>query len=329
MTNLRTHTLAAVVALCLAAGCSDATTDRSSSDTVPPATVPATTVPATTVPAETGAPTGTDGCRTEATGPEEFQYTAIEGVDPDLTSLDIYLPAGCDPAPVVMWVHGGGWRRGDKVQTVGYKADMVNDLGAALVSVNYRLSTPDSDVKWPDHGNDLAAAIAWVQAHGAEHGLDPSRLALIGHSAGGHLVSIVVTDPTLLAAAGSSADSISCVAGLDSAAYDLAGSPAEESGLVPNAFGTDPDVVADASPQIQVERNGAPQAAILVVTRGSDGRIAGAQRFVDALNDGGGTATLAVARPYSHDDVARRLGEPDEDIVTPVVREFLQGCLDL
>ena len=43
----------------------------------------------------------------------------------------------------------------------------------------------------------------------------------------------------------------------------------------------------------------------------------------------GGTATLAVARPYSHDDVARRLGEPDEDIVTPVVREFLQGCLDL
>ncbi len=311
MSNVRIPAALVALVLCLAAGCTEGTTDQPA-----PTSQPATTAGATA------------DCRTEPTGPEEFQYSDIDGVDPDLTSLDIYLPAGCDPAPVVMWVHGGGWRRGDKVQSVGFKAELANSLGAALVSVNYRLSTPGSGVKWPDHGKDVAAAIGWVQAHGAEHGLDATRMALMGHSAGGHLVSIVVVDPSLLAA-GSSADTVACVVALDSASYDLAGSPAEESGLVPNAFGTDPEVVADASPQVQVERNGAPPADFLVVTRGSDGRVAGAQRFVDALNaGGGGTAALSVARPYSHEDVSRKLGEPGEDIVTPAVRQFLQQCLD-
>jgi len=315
MSIARVRSVFSFVTLCLlAASCSEAPSEL-------PTSTPGSTAgdSATTV-------THTE-CSTEPSTEEEVQYTSIDGVDPDLTSLDIYLPAGCEPAPVVIWVHGGGWRRGDKVRSVGNKAQMVNDLGAALVSVNYRLSTTGSGVKWPDHGNDVAAAIVWVQAHGAEHGLDPTRLTLMGHSAGGHLVSIVVVDPALLEAAGSSADTIACVVALDSASYDLAGSPAEESGLVPNAFGTDPEVVADASPQIQVERNGAPSAEFLVVTRGSDGRVAGAQRFVDALNGGGGTATLALARPYSHEEVSSELGDPDDDIVTPAVRDFLLGCL--
>ena len=271
--------------------------------------------------------TTTGACRTEPTGPSEFAYTEIAGVEPDLTSLDLYLPAGCEPAPVVVWVHGGGWRRGDKRFGTEVKAAMTHDMGVALVAVNYRLSEPDNDVKWPDHGDDVAAAIRWIQKEGPQHGLDPTRIALLGHSAGGHLVTIVVADPTLLEDVGTSPDTVSCVVALDSASFDLRGSPAELSGLVPNAFGTDPDVIANASPQVQVERNGAPTAGLLVVTRGSAVRVAGAQAFVDAVNDDAGTATLLLANPYTHNDVNRRLGETGEDVVTPPVRDFLEQCL--
>ena len=76
------------------------------------------------------------------------------------------------PAPIVVWVHGGGWSAGDKAN-VGAKLDLFADLGAAVVSVNYRLSPrPGSTaggaidapgrVQHPDHAQDVAAAVAWA-----------------------------------------------------------------------------------------------------------------------------------------------------------------------
>jgi acetyl esterase/lipase len=319
--RLTAHRSALVVVALLLAACS--TSDRT---TAPHAGTTPAGSPADTGSAGAG-PATTDECRSAPSAPEEVAYRSIDGVDANLTSLDIYLPQGCGPAPVVVWVHGGGWRRGDKRHTAQPKAELAAEAGAALVAVNYRLSTPGTDVMWPDHGNDVAAAIAWIISDGAAHGLDPSRIALMGHSAGGHLVSIVVTDPALLEGAGASAGPIVCVVALDSAAFDLRGSPAELSGLVPNAFGDDEEVIGAASPQVQVERNSAPAAEFLVVTRGSDARVAGAQRFVDAVNDGGGTAALMLARPYSHEEVNLHLGEPGEQIVTPGVGAFLDRCL--
>jgi arylformamidase len=108
-----------------------------------------------------------------------------------MTSVDVYLPAGCGQVPVVMWLHGGGWRRGDKASgLVERKAAWAASLGAALVSVNYRLTTPESGVRWPDHGEDVAAAVAWVQQQGPELELGGSDITLLGHSAGAHLVAI-------------------------------------------------------------------------------------------------------------------------------------------
>ena len=202
-----------------------------------------------------------------STGPTTFSYADRPGVDPNLTSVDVYLPAGCGPVPVVMWVHGGGWRRGDKSgANVERKAAWAESIGAALVSVNYRLSSPGSGVMWPDHGDDVAAAVAWVQRDGAGVGLDSEHVALVGHSAGAHLVSIVGTDPALLASAGADPLGVDCVVALD-VDYDLADAAGQA--LIANAFGTDPEVLAAASPPIQVERNGAPAAPFFVVTRGA------------------------------------------------------------
>ncbi len=203
------------------------------------------------------------------------------------------------------------------------KAAWVESLGAALVSVNYGLSTPGSGVMWPDHGLDVAASIAWVQSEGASMGLDPGSIVLVGHSAGAHLVSIVGTDPTLLTSAGADPSGIDCVVALD-VDDDLA--DASGQALIANAFGTDPVVIADASPPIQVERNGSPSAPFLVVTRGSAQRMVKAQRFVDLIDKAGGSARLLDANPYTHGEVSSQLGVPDETLLTPPVTEFVRSC---
>ena len=283
------------------------------------------------VPTSTLAPSATarasqtdDACRDRPTGPTTVAYAELPAVDPDLTSVDVYLPAGCGPAPVVMWVHGGGWQRGDKANgTIEQKAAWAASFGAALVSVNYRLSTPGSGVMWPDHGEDVAAAVAWVQQRGSTVGLAGTSITLIGHSAGGHLVAIVATDPSLLTEAGADPANVSCVVALD-ASFDLADTPAQE--LITNAFGTDPEAISNASPTIAIERNGPPSARFQVVTRGSPRRVDGARAFVDLVNNSGGSAELVDATGYTHDEVNSRLGAPDDVLVTPAVTDFVRSC---
>jgi len=304
----------------LAAGCARSGPESSASRMPPDSTVATTATAA----AETSGPDAGELCRDASTGPTTFVYADRPGVDPDLTSVDLYLPAGCGPVPVVMWVHGGGWRRGDKAS--GYverKAAWAESLGAALVSVNYRLTTPDSGVRWPDHGEDVAAAVEWVQREGPTVGLDGTKITLVGHSAGAHLVAITATDPELLTGAGADAGAVECVVALDFS-FDLASAPAQT--LIVDAFGTNPEIIAAASPNVQIDRNGPPTARFLVITRDGPRRVADAQSFVDLIGGAGGTAELVDANPYSHNQVSSQLGDPDDRLVTPPVSEFVRTC---
>jgi len=99
--------------------------------------------------------------------------------------LDLYLPAGAQDAPVLLFVHGGGFLKGDK----GGDADWPNahvgrmaaEAGFVGVVINYRLA-PDN--VWPAGSEDVGAAVAWLLAHVANHGGDPDRIVLAGTSAG-------------------------------------------------------------------------------------------------------------------------------------------------
>ena len=143
--------------------------------------------------------------------------TAVLDLDYDLGSpppaslasqsrLDLYLPEGAtatDSRPVVVYVHGGGWRAGDKRNRIADKVNLFTGAGYVFASLNYRLSpatlsaTPDpSRIKFPDHPHDVGEAIGWLDRNLASYGGDPERIALIGHSAGAHLVSLVATDPS-------------------------------------------------------------------------------------------------------------------------------------
>ncbi len=112
--------------------------------------------------------------------------------------LDISVPEGAGPFPVAILVHGGGWDSGDKSgsDNPGNGADIspwFAPLTAAKFvwfSINYRLAPQH---RWPAGLEDLQTAIRWVKAHAGEFGGDPGRIALFGHSAGGHLVTFVAT----------------------------------------------------------------------------------------------------------------------------------------
>jgi acetyl esterase/lipase len=261
--------------------------------------------------------------------PVEHRYVEHDDSDPALTSLDVYAADDAAGCPVLIWVHGGSWQAGEKdTRATQVKADHFVAQGWVFISVNYRLVAEDNDVRWPDFGEDVAAAVAWTIEHGDELGIDTAQLSLIGHSAGAHLVSTVGTNERLLDGYGAGIGDLRCVVSLDSASYDLTDPPPWGLETIELAFPTDGALV-DASPTLQAEA-GDPSLgpAFLIVTRGRQERLDGSARLATALTTGGGEAIVVDVSPYDHRDVNRELGVVGETVLTPVVDEFLAGCRD-
>lgn len=96
--------------------------------------------------------------------------------------MDVTLPAGDGPFPVLIMIHGGAFLMGDKTDLA--IPEGVLEAGVAVVRLNYRFSGTDP---WPAQGEDCLAAIVHLQREGASLGLDPSRIVLMGQSAGAFL----------------------------------------------------------------------------------------------------------------------------------------------
>jgi acetyl esterase/lipase len=256
----------------------------------------------------------------------------IEGGDPKLQSLDVYRPRGLarDAAsrPVLVMVHGGGWKGGDKASSgvVEPKASWCVGQGGLFVSVNYRLSPK---VRHPAHVLDVAAALAWVHDHIAEYGGDPERIAIMGHSAGAHLVALVASDPRRLGAFGKSLAIIKGVVCLDTAAFDLPRGVADydltgrRSGLYERAFG-DRAAQADASPTLRLKEGQALPPFLLFATGGRADVHALGGSFIERLEALGGRGRLVDAPDRSHGSLNRKLGELDCPYTAEVGR-FLKG----
>jgi len=99
--------------------------------------------------------------------------------------LDAYLPAG-ERLPVVVFVHGGGWKSGYRSEFVPMALRLARQ-GFAAVTVSYRLS---GEARYPAAVQDVQAAVRWLRAHAAQYRLDPQRVALAGGSAGGQIASL-------------------------------------------------------------------------------------------------------------------------------------------
>ena len=126
----------------------------------------------------------------------DVPYFQREGGEARLTSLDVYAPRDGKDLPVVVWIHGGGWRIGDK-RAVQLKPRAFNERGFVLVSINYRLYP---DAVYAEQAGDVARAVRWVVDHAGEHGGSPQRIYLLGHSAGAHLAALTAINERYLKA---------------------------------------------------------------------------------------------------------------------------------
>lgn len=112
--------------------------------------------------------------------------------------IDVHAPRGANGAPAVVFFYGGSWETGDR--------GMYRFLGAALAAAGVVCMIPDYRV-WPAAGfpgfmQDGARAVAWARAHAAEHGGDPRRLFLMGHSAGAQIATLLALDAGFLPSLG-------------------------------------------------------------------------------------------------------------------------------
>ena len=274
-------------------------------------------------------PSGADAGRVAAH--LNIPYTKIEGVDPDLLSLDIYTANDErreESRPVMVYVHGGGWRRGDKA-AVGRKAEFFAGAGWVFVSVNYRL-VPEGG--HPRNAEDVAAALAWVHEHAGRHGGDSDWIFLMGHSAGCHLAAIVATDGRHLQKAGKSLDLIKGVIALDTQAYDVSNlvEGPSSSALYVNVFGEDAKTQRDASPIHHVAHDkGIPPFLICyssgMTARANPNRSAAAKAFASALKEAGVAAEVVDASDRNHGQINQRFGDPEDEKVTGKAMAFLEA----
>ena len=111
----------------------------------------------------------------------DVEYAEADGQS---LQLDLYLPEKTDQSPpLLVWIHGGGWRNGDKANVNPAILQLTGD-GYAVASINYRLK--DLSIH-PKNIHDCKGAVRWLRAHAEEYGYNPERIAVGGSSAGGHL----------------------------------------------------------------------------------------------------------------------------------------------
>ena len=236
--------------------------------------------------------------------------------------MDLLVPPVIKRAPLLIFVHGGGWSIGDKRSGAGAKAAHFTAQGWAFASVNYRL-VPGATVE--QQANDIASAIAFARAHAAENGLDPDRIVVMGHSAGAHLAALVGTDPRYLKAAGVPLSAVRGIVLLDGAGYDIARQMARPgnsvAGMYDAAFGKDVARQDALSPTLHAAAPNVANWLILPINRRDDSK-AQSKALAAALRPAGASARVVPVPGESHSTINKGLGESG-DFATGEVDRFL------
>lgn len=258
-------------------------------------------------------------------------YKALSGIDPNLLSLDIYHFGQVTPnSPVVIYVHGGAWAIGDKANALDNKKNLFTSLGYLLISVNYRLSpnpvsTDPNRVMFPTHNNDVADAVKWVYDNIATYGGNKNKMAIMGHSAGAHLVSLTGTSNQFLPARGISLNTIKGVASIDSEGYDVAFQCNDNNSYYLNAFGDTNTNWVQASPLNQLF-SGTAYPRFFIAKRGAAQRIVISDNFITKLQSVGATVSQVTGSQYDHEGINDAIGSPGETAITDPLKTFLAQC---
>ena len=239
------------------------------------------------------------------------------GTDPQ-QRLDVYIPAQAKDAPILFMVHGGAWIIGDKGASgvVSNKIARWLPKGYILVSSNYRMSKQPNPL---DQADDIARALVFVQAKASSWGGDPTRVLLLGHSAGAHLVSLLAADQRIVTRQGGKQwlGTIS----LDSAGYDLVKiMQGKHHRMYDRAFGKDRTFWTDGSPYHRMTTAPAPMLLVCSAQR-SDACPQASAFSSKAVKLGGRVVVFPV--DMKHGEINKELGLPSD--YTTTVEAFIRS----
>ena len=238
----------------------------------------------------------------------DVTYLKVDGLD---VKLDLYYPKSPGPWPCIIFIHGGGWTEGDKAP-VPFDPAATNCLVASL---NYRMFP---SYRFPAMIEDVKCAIRFLRAHAAAYNLDPQRIALIGHSAGGHLAALAgLVDETAGWDVGAYLEQSSRVQAVVevSGPTDLSSPlPAWVMDLTSKIF--DPDKIANASPTTHARPDAPP---FLIVHGDADASVPVEQAHLlyNALSSAGACVEKIILHNTGHGL------EPVGGIMTPSIEEAL------
>jgi arylformamidase len=252
--------------------------------------------------------------------------------DAERQVLDIHAPQDAKNLPVVFWIHGGGWQAGDKAG-VAEKPKAFVERGFVFVSTNYRLLPK---VEMETIFRDVAKSLGWVHKNIRQHGGDPDRLYVMGHSAGAQLAAILCVDDRYLKAEGVPFSALKGCVPVDGDTYDVPaiietaetrlrvhGEPPPKNGHR-QKFGHTPEKHRDYSAVTHVAKDkGIPPFLILYVADHPD-TSAQARRFATVLKAAEIPAVAFGARDTNHGKLNDQLGVAG-DLATQALDAFLAG----
>ncbi len=265
-------------------------------------------------------PTADSGPNTRAMAPAYSLLADIAYGSAPRQRFDVYLPTPPAPggkAPMIVMVHGGAWMVGRKNSdgVVGNKVERWVRRGFVFVSVDYRM-LPEADPL--AQAQDVATALAAVQQQAPGWGADPSRLVLMGHSAGAHLVALLGAAPATARAAG--ATPWRATIALDSAALDLPGLMRRRHlRFYDRVFGSDPAYWTKASPIDNVAPDATPM-LLVCSTQRPDQPCAQSRTFAARMPPG---SAAVLEQDLNHAQVNAQLGLPGG--YTDAVESWLAG----
>lgn len=240
-----------------------------------------------------------------------------------LQSLDVYAPPDGKDHPVVVWIHGGGWKKGDKAG-MHQKPQAFVDKGFVLVSINYRF-IPDVTLK--DMMGDVAKAIRWVHDHAREYRGNPESIIVMGHSAGAHLAALICTDDRYLKAAGVSFASLRGCVPIDVSAYDLPKRLKDGGSVAPETytaiFGRTDAEHREFSPVYHIAKDKHIPPFLILHVASRDDTKAQAHWLAAKLQEAGIGATVVAGEGKTHGTISTDLGGAD-DPPTLELWKFLQ-----
>jgi acetyl esterase/lipase len=267
--------------------------------------------------------------------------TCYPGEDPsrDKNKLDLYLPTDRREFPVLFFVHGGAWRHGDK-QFLGIYGTLGMHWarqGIAVVITNYRLSP---EVKHPEHIKDVASAFAWTVRNIGRYGGRPDQIFVCGHSAGGHLVSLLATDNKYLKAEHVEAKAIRGVIPISGVfrvyGFELSGAagvghtsrgapgPGRRFTLFASVFGSAEKVRKDASPYDHV-RPGLPPFLIFYADHDMPSLGQMAREFASALKENGCLVMTVEAKKSNHLSILINMNLENDPVSKAICSFIISG----